>query len=194
MTDTSGPPPIGGWQHESDLALPLFHGGRPGLTPGDVIRPGVAVGHGGEHPVVWITNDLLTAAVFAHCAVTGPRAPDARPMWEGGTVYEVRPVGRARPGASSPSGGHVARESWQVSAAKVMSVVAHKVNLPERTHRAILASSHPQHMYRPMIDLLRERVGDDLREIPAHAQWRRGGEPPPLSRLTGLLGMGARGE
>jgi hypothetical protein len=98
-----------------------FHGGVPGLKPGDLIRPAISLGiHKVKTPNqprysprrVYITRLRWYAELFANGAK--------------GDVYEVKPVGRALRDLD-------AKSSFHCSCAEVVAVVAeHPVPMPER--------------------------------------------------------------
>ena len=98
-----------------------FHGGAPGLKPGDLIRPAVSLGitrtKTPNQPRytprrVYITRLRWYAELFAN--------------GHEGDVYEVRPVGRPLPDLD-------AKGSFTCSCAEVVAVVArHPVPMPDR--------------------------------------------------------------
>lgn len=98
-----------------------FHGGAPGLKPGDLVRPAISLGitkiRTPNQPRynprrVYITRLRWYAELFAN--------------GQQGDVYEVRPVGRALPDLD-------ARGSFCCSCAEVVAVVAtHPVPMPEQ--------------------------------------------------------------
>lgn len=104
-----------------------FHGGVPGLHPGDLIRPAISLGiHKVKTPNqprynprrVYITRLRWYAELFANGSQ--------------GDVYEVRPVGRPLPDLD-------ARGSFCCSCAEIVTVLArHPVPMPEQA-RALFA-------------------------------------------------------
>lgn len=101
-----------------------FHGGAPGLQPGDLIRPAISLGivkvktpnQPRYNPRrVYITRLRWYAELFANGSQ--------------GDVYEVRPVGRPLPDPD-------ARASFCCSCAEVIAVIArHPVPMPEQARR-----------------------------------------------------------
>lgn len=101
-----------------------FHGGAPGLKPGDLIRPAISLGivktktpnQPRYNPRrVYITRLRWYAELFAN--------------GQQGDVYEVRPVGRAHPDPD-------ARGSFCCSCAEIVAVAArHPVPMPEQARR-----------------------------------------------------------
>jgi hypothetical protein len=98
-----------------------FHGGYPGLGPGDLIRPAISLGiektktpnQSRYNPRrVYVTTTRWYAELFA--------------SGSSGDVYEVKPVGRAIPDLD-------AKGSFHCSCAEVVAVLAeHPVPMPER--------------------------------------------------------------
>lgn len=111
----------------------FFHGGIPGLKPGDLIRPAISLGiDRAKTPNqprynprrVYITRLRWYAELFANGAQ--------------GDVYEVRPVGRAIPDLD-------AKGSFHCSCAEVVAVVAeHPVPMPERARVLLPAAQRPR--------------------------------------------------
>jgi hypothetical protein len=106
-----------------------FHGGPPGLQPGDLIRPAISLGierlktpnQPRYNPRrVYVTTIRWYAELFAN--------------GKQGDVYEVRPVGRALPDLD-------AKGSFHCSCAEVVAVVAaHPVPMPERARQLLPAA------------------------------------------------------
>jgi len=104
--------------------MKYFHGGAPGLQPGDLIRPAISLGitkvRTPNQPRytprrVYITRLRWYAQLFANGAK--------------GDLYEVRPVGRALPDLD-------ARGSFTCSCAEVVAVLAqHPVAMPQEAAR-----------------------------------------------------------
>lgn len=104
-----------------------FHGGAPGLQPGDLIRPAISLGirktktpnQPRYNPRrVYITRIRWYAELFANGSQ--------------GDLYEVKPVGHTIPDLD-------ARGSFCCSCAEVVAVVAqHPVPMPEQA-RALFA-------------------------------------------------------
>jgi Rifampin ADP-ribosyl transferase len=106
--------------------LTLYHGGVPGLVPGQKLLPPSLTGacscadHDSEHcraDRVYLTTDAEEAAVYAALATPGGR----------GDVYEVEPIGELRPDrAAAPMAS-----SYATPAATVARVIRRGVMLEE---------------------------------------------------------------
>jgi hypothetical protein len=111
--------------------LRLYHGGVPGLIPGQKLLPPLltdacscAEYDGGEHcraDRVYVTTDAEEAAVYA--ALT---APSGR-----GDVYEVEPVGELEPDSAAVPGS----ASYAAAAATVVRVIRRGVPVEEAAAR-----------------------------------------------------------
>jgi hypothetical protein len=110
----------------------LYHGGVPGLKPGELLLPpattGAAcksdMGHDDLHRrdrVYMIASEPIGRY---YAAVYACQHPDGRRTVGGGDVYRVEPVGEARP---DPDGHAHCGLSWEVPAARVVGVVARAV-------------------------------------------------------------------
>ncbi len=104
----------------------LYHGGVPGLVPGQALYPPSLTGHRScaefeaEHcrsDRVYLTMDQADAVVYAALA----------PLGGGGDVYEVAPLGALE---SDPPGG-LCTSSYSAPAATVVAVVRRGVSLDE---------------------------------------------------------------
>ncbi len=104
----------------------LYHGGAPGLRPGQKVQPPSATGarscadYDREHcraDRVYMTTDADEATIYAALSSGGGL----------GDVYEVEPVGELTP---DPPGG-VGAESYSTRAATVVAVVRRGVR-PEQ--------------------------------------------------------------
>jgi hypothetical protein len=107
-------------------ALKLYHGGVPGLVPGQMLEPPALTGapscsdHGRTHcrsDRVFVTSDPEEAAVYAALASRGGR----------GDVYEVEPCGELEPEAPGKTGAG----SYAVPAATVTAVVRRAISRQE---------------------------------------------------------------
>ena len=113
-----------------------FHGGRPGLAPGETIRsaaatgvPSVsdAAGDAYRKDRVYITTSEREARDYAGLFV--PPSPSSLADL-GGAVYEVEPLGPVEPDRDYKSQPGV---SWETTEARVLRVVDERVNA--ETHR-----------------------------------------------------------
>jgi hypothetical protein len=114
-----------------------FHGGVPGLRPGDVITPAAKTGTlsvSGKAGAlyrrdrVYITNSEAEARDYAKLFVPMGLATtlgvESLPIEDlGGAVYEVEPRGPIEPDPDTPKRG----ASWQVVEAEVVRVVDDRV-------------------------------------------------------------------
>lgn len=107
-----------------------FHGGAPGLQPGDLIRPAISLGiHKTKTPNqprynprrVYITRLRWYAELFANGSQ--------------GDVYEVNSVGRALPDLD-------AKGSFHCSCAEVVAVLArHPVPMPDHAQQRLMTAA-----------------------------------------------------
>ncbi len=107
-------------------ALKLYHGGVPGLVPGQMLQPPALTGvpscsdHVSTHcrsDRVYLTNDPEEAAVYAALAPRGGR----------GDVFGVQPCGDLEPEAPGETGAG----SYAVPAATVAAVVRRAIRREE---------------------------------------------------------------
>lgn len=182
-------------------AGPFFHGGVPGLGPGDQILPPSATGTRrrmrdyypvratrGTHP--WLMRDDLVffTPLWKAAVVFAAAYPE-------GAVYEVDPVGAISLDPDTPGG-----EAWRAPAATVVRVVSPLVELPRDLTEEQLA-----HQLGPGTALLRRIVSLLRNESPrpagcerGHVHWGQFGAAGLLLRHTGvekryLLQLRARG-
>lgn len=110
----------------------LFHGGAPGLVPGDILRPAAALGFDFSYHTkgsiydpnyVYLTRQLEVATAYAARCVM--------PMVDQvpGTVYQVQPLGLIEP---DPDYGPVSEVYLRAPRARVLSVIRTDVVLTVR--------------------------------------------------------------
>lgn len=132
----------------------FWHGGTPGLKPGDVLRPGAIVGarnlaqalrvdHDDYDPnVLYVTSDKAHARFFA----ASWRSADTALDYVRGDLYNVRPKGGRAPDPDYPDG-----VCWSCARAVIIAVVER--NVPETLQVSLAGSRYTTwEDSRPMYD------------------------------------------
>ena len=110
--------------------MKLYHGGVPGLVPGQILQPPALTGtpscsdYDSKHcrrDRVYLTTDPAEAAVYAALAPLGGQ----------GDVYEVEPRGELEPDAPGGAGAG----SYAAAAATVVAVVRREITRDEAVAR-----------------------------------------------------------
>lgn len=169
---------------------PFYHGGVPGLSPGDKILPPRVTGT--QRPMEEFLPARVTAATHPWIARAGfvyftrdwDHAAQFAAAYPDGAVYEVQPDGEISPDPDAPGGA-----AWRARSATIIRVDTPLVKLPRDLAMKDLTdeAGHAAGLALRMISVLRSAAAHEVTCQRGHTHWGQFG-------AAGLLLCHARGE